>query len=126
MKRVATSRASLILLMASACAALTISVRVAALDTASPPAQDVGTDAQRESGKQLYQKYCSQCHGDNGQTRGATFPNLTRTPLLHTQEGFDNVVLKGVLSEKGMASFADALKPEDTQALRANAEWNPF
>jgi mono/diheme cytochrome c family protein len=32
------------------------SVRVAA--------QDVGTDAQRESGKKLYLKYCSQCHGE--------------------------------------------------------------
>ena len=80
---------------------------------------ELGTDAQRASGAALYGKFCSQCHGDNGQTRGATFPNLTRTPLLPTQEGFDNVVLKGVLAEKGMASFADSLKTEDTQALRA-------
>jgi hypothetical protein len=39
--------------------------------------------------------------------------------LLHAQEAFDSVVLTGVLAERGMASFADALKPEDTQALRA-------
>ncbi len=37
----------------------------------------------------------------NGQTRGANFPNLTRTPLLHSQEGFDNVVLKGVRAGEG-------------------------
>ncbi|MCP3980159.1 MAG: c-type cytochrome [bacterium] len=29
-------------------------------------AQDLGTDAQREDGKQLYDKFCSQCHGDTG------------------------------------------------------------
>ncbi len=39
--------------------------------------------------------------------------------MLRTQEGFDSVVLKGVLAENGMASFSKVLKPEDTQALRA-------
>jgi len=72
-----------------------------------------------EAGSAKYTQYCAPCHGEKGQTRGANFPDLTRTPLLHTQEGFDQVVLKGVLSEKGMASFAAALKPEDTQAVRA-------
>jgi quinohemoprotein ethanol dehydrogenase len=83
-----------------------------------PPASTASAEVVK-AGEERYGKFCSQCHGDSGQTRGATFPNLTRTPLLHTQEGFDNVVLKGVLKEKGMASFADALKAEDTQALRA-------
>jgi quinohemoprotein ethanol dehydrogenase len=72
-----------------------------------------------QAGQDRYAKYCAACHGDNGQTRGSNFPDLTRTPLLHTQEGFDNVVLKGVLAEKGMASFSTELKAEDTQALRA-------
>jgi len=72
-----------------------------------------------EAGRAAYAQNCAQCHGENGQTRGANFPDLTRTPMLHTQEGFDTVVLKGVLSEKGMASFADALKPADTAAIRA-------
>jgi alcohol dehydrogenase (cytochrome c)/quinohemoprotein ethanol dehydrogenase len=70
-------------------------------------------------GSDKYSQYCAACHGQNGQTRGANFPDLTRTPLLHSQEGFDNVVLKGVLAERGMASFAEALKAEDTQAIRA-------
>ena len=34
---------------------------------------DVGTEAQRESGKNLYLKYCSQCHGEKG-TAKATPP----------------------------------------------------
>ncbi len=61
---------------------------------------------------------CAACHGDRGQVRGANFPDLTRTPLLWTQEGFDSIVLQGTLSERGMASFADVLKPADTALIR--------
>ena len=83
-----------------------------------PPAKFGSADIVK-TGLDDYGKYCAACHGDRGQTRGANFPDLTRTPLLHSQEGFDDVVLKGVRSEKGMASFANALKPEDTVAIRA-------
>ena len=33
-------------------------------------APDVGTEAQRESGKALYLKYCAQCHGEKGDGEG--------------------------------------------------------
>ena len=79
--------------------------------TAAPEVVDAGRDR--------YSRFCAGCHGQEGQTRGASFPNLTRTPLLHSQQGFDEVVLKGALSANGMASFADVLGPEDTQAIRA-------
>jgi alcohol dehydrogenase (cytochrome c)/quinohemoprotein ethanol dehydrogenase len=84
----------------------------------SPPAgaQDAKIVA---TGGERYSQYCAACHGQNGQTRGATFPDLTRTPLLHTQEGFDQVVLQGARTEKGMASFSTVLKNQDTEALRA-------
>lgn len=71
------------------------------------------------AGKAHYDQFCAACHGDNGQTRGALFPNLTRTPLLHSQEGFDQVVLQGVREEQGMVSFAAALSAEDSAAIRA-------
>jgi hypothetical protein len=51
------------------------------------------------------------------QTRG-TFPNLTVTPLLHTQEGFDQVVLQGARKEKGMGDFSKDLSPADSVAVR--------
>ena len=51
-----TSRGSIAVLVASLCAALAGWVRAAA--------PDVGTPAQREAGKQLYLKNCSQCHGE--------------------------------------------------------------
>ena len=83
-----------------------------------PPAK-FGSPEAVKTGLEDYGKFCAACHGDRGQSRGGNFPDLTRTPLLHSQEGFDDVVLKGVRTEKGMASFANALKPEDTIAIRA-------
>lgn len=47
-------------------------------------------------GTEHYSKYCSACHGTDGQTRGSAFPDLRRTPLPRTQQGFDQVVLQGV------------------------------
>jgi quinohemoprotein ethanol dehydrogenase len=84
----------------------------------APPAATAAA-AVVEQGAARYSRYCAACHGENGQTRGANFPDLTRTPLLYTQEGFDQVVLHGVLTDKGMVSFASALTPQDTQAIRA-------
>ncbi|MEO6214314.1 MAG: c-type cytochrome [Vicinamibacterales bacterium] len=43
-------------------------------------AQDVGTEAQRESGKQLYLKFCSQCHGDKGDGEGYATPHVLPRP----------------------------------------------
>jgi quinohemoprotein ethanol dehydrogenase len=82
-----------------------------------PPA--VATAKVVEMGRELYAKFCAACHGQSGQTRGATFPDLTRSGLLYAQEAFDQVVLNGVLKDRGMASFSSVLKPEDTQAIRA-------
>jgi mono/diheme cytochrome c family protein len=41
---------------------------------------DVGTEAQRESGRQLYAKYCAQCHGDKGDGEGYATPHLSPKP----------------------------------------------
>ncbi len=41
---------------------------------------DVGTDAQRESGKTLYLKYCVQCHGEKGNGEGDATPHLFPRP----------------------------------------------
>ncbi len=62
------------------CAAPTGSVRAAA--------QDVGTEAQRESGKKLYLKYCSQCHGEKGDGEGYAAPHLRPRPRNFTTGKF--------------------------------------
>jgi mono/diheme cytochrome c family protein len=64
--------AALVVLVASVCAALTGSIRAAA--------QDIGTEAQRESGKRVYLKYCSQCHGEKGDGEGYATPHLRPRP----------------------------------------------
>jgi mono/diheme cytochrome c family protein len=69
---VAALRAAVALLIVWLCALAMGSARVAA--------QDVGTEAQRDSGKALYLRYCSQCHGDNGDGKGHAAPHLFPGP----------------------------------------------
>lgn len=49
---------------------------------------DLGSDAQRESGKQLYLKFCAQCHGDNGDGEGYATPHLLPKPRDFTKGKF--------------------------------------
>ena len=67
-----------------ACAAvLFVSVCAWTMQTARSvraQAPEVGTEAQRESGKNLYGKYCSQCHGDKGDGVGYATPHLYPSP----------------------------------------------
>jgi mono/diheme cytochrome c family protein len=49
---------------------------------------DVGTDAQRESGRALYVKNCAQCHGEKGDGAGYATPHLFPTPRNFTTGRF--------------------------------------
>jgi mono/diheme cytochrome c family protein len=49
---------------------------------------DLGTDAQRESGKTLYLKYCAQCHGEKGDGEGYATPHLYPRPRNFTTGKF--------------------------------------
>jgi len=109
--------AAIAVLVATLCAAVTDSARVAA--------QDVGTDAQRESGKQLYLKYCSQCHGEKGDGEGYATPHLyprprnfttgkfkvrsTPTGSLPTHQDIANVIRRGMpyTSMPAFTAFTD-------------------
>jgi len=73
-------RAFVAALIALLCAALTGHGRAAA--------PDVGTDAQRESGKKLYLKYCSQCHGEKGDGEGYAAVHLRPRPRNFTTAKF--------------------------------------
>jgi len=78
--RLIGSRACLVVAIASLWAATTGSVRVMA--------QDVGTEAQRESGKKLYLQNCSQCHGEKGDGQGYATPHLLPQPRNFTTAKF--------------------------------------
>ncbi len=69
-------------------------------------------------GGEVYAANCQVCHGQNGVQRGSSFPNLTLSALLYSQEGFDQVVLQGARIQRGMAGFADKLTAEDSVAVR--------
>jgi DMSO reductase family type II enzyme heme b subunit len=50
--------------------------------------QDLGTEAQRESGKRLYLTYCSQCHGEKGDGEGYATPHVLPKPRNFTTGKF--------------------------------------
>ncbi|MCP5144015.1 MAG: PQQ-dependent dehydrogenase, methanol/ethanol family [Gammaproteobacteria bacterium] len=72
-----------------------------------------------EHGGEVYGQYCGTCHGNNGQARGANFPNLMTSPMLNAQEAFDAVVINGIKAQNGMASFADKVSAADSADIRA-------
>lgn len=74
------SRVNTAVLLALLCAVPMGALRVAA--------QDVGTEAQRASGKTLYLKYCAQCHGDKGDGEGYATPHLSPRPRNFTTGKF--------------------------------------
>ncbi|MEO5896605.1 MAG: c-type cytochrome [Vicinamibacterales bacterium] len=73
-------RSSLAALAAWCIAVLIVSSSGAPTGSVRAAAQDLGTDAQRESGKQLYLKFCSQCHGEKGDGEGYATPHLYPKP----------------------------------------------
>jgi quinohemoprotein ethanol dehydrogenase len=81
-------------------------------------AEQFGSAEAIAQGATLFADNCAICHGQGGAAR-ATFPDLRRSAMLVDQGAFDAVVLQGVLGSRGMASFAERLQPQDTQALRA-------
>jgi mono/diheme cytochrome c family protein len=61
---------------------IVVACLVWAPNTGSVRAQDadLGSDAQRESGKNLYLRYCAQCHGEKGDGQGYATPHLLPKP----------------------------------------------
>jgi len=74
--------------ISSGCLALLIASLSIGMGSTRTAAQDVGTDAQRESGKKLYLKYCSQCHGEKGDGEGYAAPHLFPKPRNFTTGKF--------------------------------------
>ncbi|WP_305096822.1 PQQ-dependent dehydrogenase, methanol/ethanol family [Croceibacterium aestuarii] len=88
-----------------------------------PPVR--GTEAQITQGAQLFAETCAVCHGQNA--IGGVKDLRHMTPETHAK--FDDIVLKGLYLEKGMANFSDILSPEQAEAIhdyliaRANEDW---
>jgi quinohemoprotein ethanol dehydrogenase len=74
------------------------------------------SEAQISEGRSLYAEAgCQRCHGDNaiGGVKDLRF----MTAESHAQ--FNDIVLKGTLADRGMASFADVLTPAQVEAIHA-------
>jgi quinohemoprotein ethanol dehydrogenase len=82
----------------------------------NPPDQ-FGTAAQLALGQEKYTQNCTICH-ENGRMGG--FPDLRYSGFIHSEGGFQSVVLGGALTENGMLSFKKTLSAEDVEAIRAH------
>jgi quinohemoprotein ethanol dehydrogenase len=82
------------------------------LDKPSPSSESF-TSAQIATGNKFYFAYCTICHG------GPVNPDLRRSRFLKERHAWQLVVIDGVLSQTGMASFASYLKPEEAEGIRA-------
>ena len=86
--------------------------------TSSEPPDNFGTPAQVAAGASLYTRHCSSCHGVLA-ISGGVLPDLRHSTMTSSPDAFRNVVLDGVLLEQGMASFAEVIDENDTEAIRA-------
>jgi PQQ-dependent dehydrogenase (methanol/ethanol family) len=83
----------------------------------NPPAE-FGTPAQLALGQEKYTQNCTICH-EGGRGMGG-FPDLRYSGFIHTEGGFQSVVLGGALTENGMLSFKKTLSEQDVEAIRAH------
>ncbi len=88
------------------------------LTTTWEPPDDFGSAEQVAEGASSYGKYCTICHGI-GAVGGGVIPDVRRSAMITSTESFNSVVLDGVLEARGMASFAEALTPDEVESIRA-------
>ena len=82
-------------------------------------------EAQVQAGAQLFAQTCAVCHGQRAIGGVKDLRHMTA----ETHGRFNDIVLKGLYVDKGMASFADLLSQADADAIhayliaRANEDW---
>jgi len=98
---------------------------LAAREPVQPPPPLRASEATVQRGAQLYAETCAVCHGQRAIGGVKDLRHMTA----ETHGKFNDIVLKGIYLEKGMASFADLLDQEETDAIhayliaRANEDW---
>ena len=89
--------------------------KVKPIKTPAPPDIKVN-EALIERGAYLYNFYCDICHGKFGDRHLSQHPDLSKLPeAKHLL--FNDILLKGILSQNGMASFSNSLSEEDVEAI---------
>ena len=83
-----------------------------------PQLEELDATAQDlKRGEHLYFKNCGMCHGAAVKSTGV-IPDL-RMMSAQSRGQFNEIVLGGLRADKGMASFADVLNPEDAARIKA-------
>ena len=83
----------------------------------NPPAR-VGTPADIAAGQSSYQRYCLVCHNP-GAVGNGVLPDLRKSGVIADAATFKQVVIAGILKERGMVSFASVLSPAEAEQVRA-------
>ena len=78
-----------------------------------PPAKEVF-----ERGLYLYQVNCMICHGDTG-VSGGVVPDLRYSAALGAPDTWKSIVVDGTLVNNGMVPFANILKYDEVETIRA-------
>jgi quinohemoprotein ethanol dehydrogenase len=99
----------------------------------TPPAPPIeeppplrASEEQIRRGGELFNQTCSSCHGVNA--RGGLKDLRLMSRATHAQ--FNDIVLKGIRADKGMANFSDLVSVPDAEAIhgyliaRAHEDWN--
>lgn len=68
-------------------------------------------------GKSLYAQNCSRCHSSGVLSANVT-PDLRRSGVAGDKTTWRSVVIDGILAERGMVSFKNALSPADAESIR--------
>jgi quinohemoprotein ethanol dehydrogenase len=82
------------------------------------PQQLTASPATVALGFATYQDVCMGCHGLNA-VSGLLIPDLRGSAYLWDEQAWEAVVRGGQLKERGMASFAENINAEQSQAVRA-------
>jgi len=83
----------------------------------NPPAE-IASATQVALGETVYGKHCGLCHGFDA-ISGNIVPDLRRSPFLTSPAGWQEVVIGGALSARGMISWKQFVTPPQAEAVRA-------
>jgi alcohol dehydrogenase (cytochrome c)/quinohemoprotein ethanol dehydrogenase len=81
------------------------------------PPRSTANSTTLQRGEGLYQRYCSNCHGDVA-VSGGVLPDLRYSGTLTNDQWFE-VVLHGMMKQFGMVAFEKELTRDDAAAIRA-------
>jgi len=85
------------------------------IEAPAPPEIKIKEDL-IERGRALYEFYCEICHGKFGDQHTSQHPDLSKMQEAKHMV-FNDILLKGILSQNGMASFSNSLSEADVEAI---------